>query len=225
MDEKILKGEKTIEIVTLEAEVGELEDKIAPGRGYNHNETMVRDRYDSGHRSNHIEETTMNSKIGTLMASIAIVLTCMFCLEQPAVAQTISVKATDVDVCAGGPICAGTVTQGGILNGTSVTVFSPAVTPTPDPDTLSFSFDWTVTTVQGQLKASFVNLFNVITGVTTCMGSIDPNNSTGRFAGASGVLFMNGTAINNSPFTVKLDVTGKINLDNQARSRFKQNGE
>ena len=150
---------------------------------------------------------------------IAMVLTCLFSLGQAALAEgnNHSVKATLVDVCTGGPTCTGRVTQGGILNGTSVTVFSPGVTPTLDPSTVSFSYDWTVTTVQGQLRVRFVNLFNVVTGVTTAMGTIDPNNSTGRFAGATGVLFMNGKVISNSPFTVKLDVTGEINLNKDRR--------
>ena len=146
---------------------------------------------------------------------LAMLLICLFLLGQAALAQgpNLSVKATEVDTCSGPVTCAGTVTQGGILNGTSVTAFSPGFTPTLDPTTLSFSFDWTVTTVQGQLRVRFVNLFNVVTGVNTAMGTIDPNNSTGRFAGATGVLFMNGKVISNSPFTVKLDVTGEINLN------------
>jgi hypothetical protein len=155
----------------------------------------------------------MNPRTRKLMY-ITVMLTCLFFLGQAALAEgnNHSVKATDVEVCTGGPTCLGTVTQGGILNGTSVTVFSPGFTPTLDPNTASFSYDWTVTTVHGQLRVRFVNLFNAVTGVTTAMGTIDPNNSTGRFAGATGVLFESGNAINNSPFTVKLDVTGEINL-------------
>jgi len=147
---------------------------------------------------------------------IATVLICLFFLGQAALAQStnLPVKATEVATCTGPLNCTGTVTQGGILNGTSVVAFSPGATPTLDPNTLSFAFDWTLTTVQGQLKARFVNLFNVVTGITTAMGAVDPNNSTGRFAGATGVLFNRGGVISNSPFTVKTDITGDINLAN-----------
>jgi len=146
---------------------------------------------------------------------IANVIACLFCLSQPLLAQSncIQVKATLVDVCvAGAPNCAGTISQGGILTGTSTTVFSTAVNPTPDPNTLSFANEWTDTTVQGQLKVRIVNLFNVATGVTSGFGNIDGNSSTGRFAGATGVIFINGQAINNTPFTVKLDISGEICL-------------
>ena len=154
-------------------------------------------------------------KTGTRQAtSVAIVLACLCVLGQAALAQApnLPVNATEIGTCSSPVTCEGTVTHGGILNGTSVLAFSPGATPTLDPNTLSFSYDWTLTTVQGQLTVRFVNLFNVVTGVTTAMGTIDPNNSTGRFAGATGVMFSNGRVISNSPFTVKTDITGEIDL-------------
>ena len=146
---------------------------------------------------------------------IAMMLICLFLLGQAALAQSpnLSVKATEVVATCTDPVtCAGTVTQGGILNGTSVLAFSPGSTPTLDPNTLSFSYDWTLTTVQGQLRVRFVNVFNVVTGLTTAMGTIDPNNSSGRFSGATGVLFSSGGPVSNSPsLPIKTDITGEIN--------------
>jgi hypothetical protein len=119
-------------------------------------------------------------------------------------------KATFVDVCT--TTCAGTISQGGILTGTTTTVFTGGPNPTPNPTTFSFTNELTVTTVQGQLKVSIVNLFNVVSGVTSGFGNIDPSTSTGSFGGATGVLFVNGKSVNLSPFTVKLDISGEICL-------------
>jgi hypothetical protein len=148
---------------------------------------------------------------------IAIVLTCLFCLSQPLLAQTncFQAKATFVDVCvAGTPNCAGTITQGGILNGTTVTVFTGGPSSTPDAVTFTFANTLTITTIQGQLKVKVVNLFHVPTTVASGFGNIDTNASTGRFAGATGTLFINGKAISDNPFTVKFDVSGEICLAN-----------
>src|SRR5215510_9587210 len=119
----------------------------------------------------HLKEMIMNSR-NRKVTYAAMVLTCLFFLGQAALAQgaTLNVKATEVGTCSGPVTCTGTVTQGGILNGTSVLAFSPGATPTLDPITLSFAYHWSLTTVQGQLRVRFVNLFNVVTGITTAMG-------------------------------------------------------
>jgi hypothetical protein len=148
------------------------------------------------------------------VTSAAIVLTCLCVTGRTALAQgpNLPVNATEIASCSTPVTCAGTVTRGGILNGTSALAFAPGATPTLDPNTFSFSYEWTLTTIQGQLRVTFVNLFNPATGQTTAMGTIEPNNSTGRFAGATGVMFSSGGVISNSPFTVKTDITGEINL-------------
>lgn len=156
-----------------------------------------------------------NSRTLGLMALVAVVLTCFFALNQPAVAQgNHEVKATFVDVCLGGPTCTGTITQGGILNGTSVTFFTGGPSPTPDPATFSFANELTITTVQGELKVKIVTLFNNVTGVSAGFGNIDPNASTGRFAGATGALFVVGKTLSYNPFTVQLNIGGEISLVN-----------
>ena len=67
--------------------------------------------------------------------------------------------------------------------------------PTPDPNTVSFTADLTITTNHGQLKARSVFLFDLVTGLWTVIERINPDTSTGRFAGATGVLFPSGTTI------------------------------
>jgi hypothetical protein len=55
-----------------------------------------------------------------------------------------------------------------------------------------------------------VNIYDNATGVTAGLARIDPAASTGRFAGATGYLFLNGTTTSFSPFTVSLELSGKI---------------
>ena len=86
----------------------------------------------------------------------------------------------------------GTITQGGKLNGTTQTVFTSAFTPTPDPNTFSFTDDLTLTTNKGVLQTHNVTLFDAANGVFSAIARIDPNASTGAFAGATGVLYING---------------------------------
>ena len=105
---------------------------------------------------------------------------------------------TDVfDPAAG--ISLGTITGGGWLNGTTETVinFDAGFVFTPDPNVVAFLSDTTITTIDGQLKASLVTTFNFVTGVFTEWGNINPNTSTGSFAGATGVIFFDGKTIGN----------------------------
>ena len=86
----------------------------------------------------------------------------------------------------------GTITNGGFLNGTTLWTFPPGFGLTPDPNVVAFLADVTVITVGGQLKTHLLNTFNVVTGLAQAWGNIDPNTSTGRFAGATGVIFIDG---------------------------------
>jgi hypothetical protein len=104
----------------------------------------------------------------------------------------------------------GPVTNAGDLTGTATAVFFGPPFPTNEPNTFSFTFNFTLTTHLGELKATVVNLYDNATGVTTGQGRIDPAASTGRFAGATGILFLSGTTPSFSPFTVELDLSGKI---------------
>ncbi|MDQ3174377.1 MAG: hypothetical protein M3Q91_11845 [Acidobacteriota bacterium] len=70
--------------------------------------------------------------------------------------------------------------NGGILNGTTETVYDPAFVFTPDPNVVSYIADLTITTHQGELKTSNVYIYNFVTGLWTAMGNINPGTSTGR---------------------------------------------
>jgi hypothetical protein len=104
----------------------------------------------------------------------------------------------------------GPVTNAGDLTGSASAVFLGGSFPTNDLTTFSFMNDLTITTHQGQLKARFVILYDNATGVTASLGRIDPAASTGRFAGATGHLFLDGTTTSDSPFTVQLELSGKV---------------
>ena len=103
----------------------------------------------------------------------------------------------------------GTVTNGGILNGTTQAVFTSMFTPTPDPTTFSFTDDLTVTTDKGVLKTHNVAIFDVARGVFSAIDRIDPNASTGGFAGATGVLYINGSTPDGGA-TIHAQITGEI---------------
>ena len=110
-------------------------------------------------------------------------------------------------------ISAGTITAGGWLNGTTETAINlgAGFVFTPDPNVIVFLSDTTITTIDGQLKASLVTTFNVVTGVFTEWGNINSDTSTGRFAGATGVIFFNGRtrgSVDTGPF--ESDVVGEI---------------
>ena len=103
----------------------------------------------------------------------------------------------------------GTITQGGKLNGTTQTVFTSAFTPTPDPNTFSFTDDLTLTTNEGVLKTHNVTIFDAANGVFSAIARIDPNASTGLFAGSTGVLYINGKTTDGGE-TFQGEITGDI---------------
>jgi hypothetical protein len=157
----------------------------------------------------------MNTKIRMLVMLVAVVLTFgLFSFEQPTSAQSArdrfglygnstqsaaaqspnsnckQLKGTEVDLfdpVAG--VANGTITNAGFLNGTTVLSFTTGGMFTQDPNVVVFLADLTITTVDGQLTAHTVTTFNIVTGLHGTWGNIDPNASTGRFAGATGAIF------------------------------------
>ena len=137
----------------------------------------------------------MNARQATM---IAVVLSFgLFTLEEPALAQEKSaaqsrckqIKGRAVEVFDGGSnSSSGTITNGGDLSGPFEVVFTPGFVPTP-LNTVVFVGDITIFTIHGWLKTSLVFLYEVSTGLSTAMGLIDADNSTGKFAGATGVLY------------------------------------
>ena len=119
-------------------------------------------------------------------------------------------KGDAVIVAVGNGPASGPITNGGDLNGTMTDVFSGGAFPTPDPMIVSFAGEVTITTNQGQLKASAVHFFDFTSGVASAQARINPATSTGRFAGATGFLFFDGVSTTSSPFTTKLEISGQI---------------
>jgi hypothetical protein len=103
----------------------------------------------------------------------------------------------------------GTITQGGKLNGTTQAVFTSALTATPDPSTFSYTGDFAVTTNKGVLKTHNVGIFDVVNGLFSEIARIDPNTSTGIFAGATGVLYINGKTTD-AGATFQAEISGDI---------------
>jgi len=162
----------------------------------------------------------MTARNGKRMTLVAFVLTfCLFSLEQSTRARSGNsnckqVKGTSIEYL-GSPCCTdtGNITNGGMLNGTTEYVYNPAFVVTPDPNVVSYISEFTLTTNRGQLKASNVYIYNLVTGLWTAIGHINPDTSTGRFAGATGVLYFNGRTVGNTtPITYPSDILGKICL-------------
>jgi hypothetical protein len=157
----------------------------------------------------------MNAKNGLRMTFVAVVLTfCLFSREQSTLAQSPNsnckqAKGNWFDSFRSGGTT-GTITNGGILNGTTETVYNPAFVFTPDPNVVAYIAELTITTNQGRLKTSNVYIYNFVTGLWTAMGRINPA-STGRFAGAAGVLYFNGRTIGVLPDqSYPSDINGEI---------------
>ena len=131
----------------------------------------------------------------------------LFTLTQSASAAS-DCKKVKANLSGGGGF--GTITQGGKLNGTTQAVFTSMFTPTPDLTTFSFTDDLTVTTYHhGVLKTHNVAIFDVARGVFSAIDRIDPNASTGDFAGATGVLYINGRTPDGGA-TIQAEITGEI---------------
>jgi hypothetical protein len=85
----------------------------------------------------------------------------------------------------------GTISRAGILNGTTETVYNPTFVFTLDPNVVSYVAETTITTNHGLLVTNNVYIYNFVTGLGTALGTVSPDASTGRFVGATGVLYYN----------------------------------
>ncbi len=117
-----------------------------------------------------------------------------------------TVKANGVGQDLGGGNTIATITQGGILKGTTaahfeITAFTPPV--------LQFAETITFTTKRGTLAVAISGTFNVATGDFAASGPI--TGGTGRFAGATGTLTFAGN-VNFQTMTFTETVRGTICL-------------
>ena len=149
----------------------------------------------------------MRLKIRTLATLALVALTIGLSSLPPSASALSDCKKVKGNLSGGGG--SGTITQGGRLNGTTQAVFTNAFTPTPDPTTFSFTDDLTVTTDKGVLKTHNVAIFNVAAGLFSAIDRSDLNSSTGDFAGATGVLYINGKTPDGGA-TIQAEITGEI---------------
>jgi hypothetical protein len=110
-------------------------------------------------------------------------------------------------------IVTGPVTNAGFLNGTleDIINFGAGFVVTPDPTVFAYITDLTITTNQGQLKASPVTTQSVVTADGAEWGQINPDTSTGRFAGATGIIHIRFQLIGDpSVGPWEAEITGEI---------------
>ena len=149
----------------------------------------------------------MKLKLRTLTTFTLVALTIALFSLPPTASAVSDCKKAQGNLSGGGGI--GTITQGERLNGTTQAIFTSNFTPTPNPTTFSFTDDLTVTTDKGVLKTHNVAIFDVARGVFSAIDRIDPNTSTGDFAGATGVLYINGRTPDGGA-TIQAEITGEI---------------
>lgn len=140
----------------------------------------------------------MNAKTRKLTMLVAVVLTIGIFSAQQAAAQSPNSSCKKLTASALGSFnpatgtVSGPLTNGGILNGTleDVINFGAGFVFTPDPTVISYTTNLTITTLWGQLKASNVTTQSVVTAAGSEWGYINPDTSTGKFAGATGLIFI-----------------------------------
>lgn len=153
----------------------------------------------------------MNPRIRILTISALVALTVgLFSTLQSVSAVNGCKKAIGtLNAVNNGNSATGVITQAGKLNGTTEAVHTSGFTPTSDPTTFSFTDDLTLTTNKGVLRTHNVVIFDVARGLFTAIARVDPSTSTGDFAGATGVLYLNGKTIDGGA-TVQAEITGEI---------------
>jgi hypothetical protein len=111
-------------------------------------------------------------------------------------------KAVDADqavTVTGATTTTGTITRGGILNGTTADVIAPlSILPSAVPTTITFSETLTITTDKGTLTTNDQSIFDTAAGVFSAIAKV--TGGTGIFAGATGTLFISGTAVSATEF-------------------------
>jgi hypothetical protein len=97
---------------------------------------------------------------------------------------------------------AGTIRNGGILNGTTSDQFTSLPTATPDPDTISLTDTLTITTNAGTLVGSDVTIFDTTHGIFSAISRI--SGGTGIFSGSTGTLFISGSTLDGVHFNDRI---------------------
>ena len=154
----------------------------------------------------------MNSRLRMQLKHVLIASTALFLAQTTLAGDDSDCKKVRGDLSVinnGNGTTSGAITQGGRLNGTTQALFTSALTPTPDATTFSYTDNFTVTSNGGVLKTRNVGILDGAAGLFTEFARIDPSTSTGRFAGATGVLYVNGATTDNGA-TFKAEIAGEI---------------
>ena len=106
-------------------------------------------------------------------------------------------------------IVTGPITNSGILDGDlqDVINFGAGFVFTPDPTVVTYTTALTITTIHGQVRVNPVTTQSVVTGKGNEFGDLDPNASTGRFAGATGTIWISFTPVGDpsvGPYEIEL---------------------
>ena len=128
------------------------------------------------------------------IAGMALVILGLALLSQEASAQSNckDAKGSIAEVYNGGDSSGGPLSHGGWLDGAMQFLYNvPGVYPTSDPNKITFGATFTLTTNRGVVKGKAVILYDIATAQGASMVNIDPAASTGVFAGATGLLFVN----------------------------------
>jgi len=141
----------------------------------------------------------MNRITGMALITVSLVL-----LGQGTSADSNNNDCTDakgrlVEFWGGGSESRGRLTLGGWLNGATLAVFNSDGYPTPFPTAFTYTAAFTLATRHGQLKGTRLFLTDTGTGWSLDMTNIDPDASTGIFAGATGVFYVNQIKSNSAP--------------------------
>lgn len=148
-------------------------------------------------------------RILTISALVALTVGLFSTLESVSAVNGCKKAIGTLNAVNNGNSATGIITQAGKLNGTTEAVHTSGFTPTSDPTTFSFTDDLTLTTNKGALRTHNVVIFDVARGLFTAIARVDPTASTGDFAGATGVLYLNGKTTDGGA-TVQAEITGEI---------------
>ncbi len=158
----------------------------------------------------------MNTKTRKTLTLGAVLTFCLFSLGRSASAQNnnncMNFRGNSVLVFDNtGANGSGPVRNAGFLNGTLTEVVHSCCGVTPNPNVVSLLSDLTFTANHGQLKASMVLASSILPPFAyTEFGPIDPNTSTGRFAGATGMIFVTGKSIGDALGPFEEEITGEV---------------
>jgi hypothetical protein len=171
-------------------------------------------------KENHMD--SMNRVTGKIMSRTALALS-LFVLSFPRSANSQSDKVQGNCQEASGILdevfipekngAAGIIRNGGWLNGTTFVTFTGAAS-FPLPGIAVFTGQGTFSTNHGLLKTSNIYLLDVSKQNGSVLAHVDPDASTGKFAGASGTLFLNTIRANvtANPQTFRSEVHGQVCL-------------